>query len=97
MPQFDIFFLENQVFLTLFGFLLFYILTTKYATVHFKRQDELYFQLDNYKRPSYNFLKINAFTLGDKEFALNLSLLLGKFKKKIPVNKYRFTPTWWHF
>jgi hypothetical protein len=63
MPQFDFYIFENQMLLTLVGFIFFYLFITKTVVVQLKMYDTILHEVINYKPPVYSFLKLNAFVL----------------------------------
>jgi hypothetical protein len=67
MPQFDLYILENQVVLTLFGFLFFYFFVTIVLIPKLKMYDHILYKVSKFETPKYEFLKLNAFTLGTKK------------------------------
>jgi hypothetical protein len=79
MPQFDFYILENQVVLTLVGFIFFYFFITTVFVTQLKSYDHLLYRLSTYKPPVHDFLKINAFTLGNP---IKYASIRAFFKKK---------------
>jgi len=81
MAQFDLHTILNQMFLTLFGFYMFHLIITKFLLVQLKRQEYIIYYVSKHKAHTYEWLKIDAFSLDVPEKRDKILSFFKHFKK----------------